>query len=148
MRCQTSIEYFILWIQNQKDQIETWQQRVWQLHIVNDIFILIPLRFRWICSGQNWCACIQLTNDTGFCNAQCLLFHYLVQDATRWIVHFVKFINATDTIVGQYERTTVNSNRFCFYLFVKLINGKDDCQKFGNWKHTFGVQVGVFLDLL
>lgn len=82
-----------------------------QFNVVDNVFVLVPLRFGWVGGGQNRCARIQLTNDSGFGDTQCLLFHHLVQYAARGVVHFVELINATDAVISQYQGTAAKQDR-------------------------------------
>ena len=53
------------------------QEGVRQLHILDDSFIFVPLRFRRIGCSEDRSTCVQLTDDAGFGYAKGLLLHHL-----------------------------------------------------------------------
>lgn len=70
-------------------------------------FIFIPLRLARIGRCQNTGSRVQLTNDTGFRNTQCLLLHDFVQHRARAIVHFIEFVDATDTVIREHQSASL-----------------------------------------
>lgn len=78
-----------------------------KVNVVNDGLVLAPLRLDRVGSGKNGGAGVQLADDACFGDTQCLLLHHLVQHTASRVVHFVKLVNAADTIVCQHQGTTV-----------------------------------------
>lgn len=76
---------------------------MWQVDILNDGLVLVPLRFGWIARCENRCARVQLTNDARLCDAECALLHDFVKDASCAVAHLIELIDAANTVVGEDE---------------------------------------------
>lgn len=70
-------------------------------------FIFIPLRLARIGRCQNTGSRVQLANDARFRDTQRLLLHNFVQHRARTVVHLIELVDATDTVVGEHQRASL-----------------------------------------
>lgn len=79
--------------------------------------IFVPLWLARISCCQNTGSRIQLTNDTRFRDTQRLLLHNFVQHRARAIVHFVEFVDATDTVIREHQSASLQYQLTAFGIF-------------------------------
>lgn len=79
-----------------------------QLDVLDDGFVLVPLRLDRVGSGQDGGARVERADDAGLGDGERLLLHDLVQHGPRALVHLVELVNAAHTIVAQHQRASVN----------------------------------------
>ena len=99
MVCKTAILSLCLLIEDEVDEVESGEQRRWELDVLNHTKLRVVLRVDRIGSGKDSCASVECADDTCFGNRDSLLFHGFVEDCARVIVHLVELIDAADAAV-------------------------------------------------
>ena len=96
---ESSIGCLRLLIENKVNQVESWEEGWWHLHIFNNRHAWIVFRLDWICSCQDCGSCIEGANDTSLGDGNSLLLHGLMKNNSGVIIHFVELINAANTSI-------------------------------------------------
>lgn len=100
--CSKSIVLFLInFIFNDREDIESRENRVSQLNVIIEVQWGIIITLDGIGSGDNTTSCLQTCNNTSFWDWDTLLFHGFVDTGSILIIHFVKLVNQTDTLIGQ-----------------------------------------------
>ena len=76
---------------------------MWQLDVLDDSLVFVPLRLARVGGGQQGGAGVQLADDARLGDAERLLLHHLVQHAPGRLGHLVELIDAANAVVGQHE---------------------------------------------
>ena len=79
---------------------------MWHLYILNDSCLLVPARHPWVSGRQDRRTSVERADDPGFSDGEGLLLHDLMEDGSGAIRHFVKFVNAADTVVTEDQSST------------------------------------------
>ena len=78
------------------------QQGVGQLDILHDGFLSIPLTVHGVGGGQEGGPGVQLADDPRLGDGQGLLFHHLVQNGPRTVIHFIELVYTAHSSVAQH----------------------------------------------
>ena len=120
-----SITLLVRVVRDDKQEIETGQERIGQGNVSVRIFVYVVLAVsgdlgieQWggtyltvdrIGSSDDTTSCVQTGMNTGFCNRNSLLLHDFVNSDSIDFRHFVKFIVTHHTSVSQNHRTSFES---------------------------------------
>ncbi len=93
-----------------------------QLDILNDSFVLVPLRLDGVGGGEDGRARIQGADDSRLGDGQRLLLHHFVQDGASALVHLVKLVNAANSVIAQHQSSTARKRVYFSYFLVTYGN--------------------------
>eukprot|EP00968_Pinguiococcus_pyrenoidosus_P028088 scaffold7625_cov277-Pinguiococcus_pyrenoidosus.AAC.7 len=118
MSGQCDVVLYVDAIQQEEQQVESTQQRVWQVHVLADRALLVVAAVERIGGSEDCCAGVQPRGDPGFRDAHRLLLHHFVDRRPILVVHLVELVNAADALVRQHERPALER-----HLSADLIPG-------------------------
>ena len=80
MSSKTLVVQLILRVQYEEDEVEPGHEGVWKLDVLDNRFLRVPLGLDWVGRSKDGGPGVQLADDSGLGNRQCLLLHHLVED--------------------------------------------------------------------
>lgn len=107
-------------IEHQIDQIEPGEQRRGQVDIVDDTAFRIVFGVDGVGTGEYGCSRVQLANDARLSYTDGLLFHGLMENGARILVHFVELVNAADAFVAQHQCPTLQDYLFGLRILADI----------------------------
>ena len=142
--CDVEVDIFVTLVKDHKEEIEPRHDRSRHGHIgLEGHFPIIPSPNR-VGSCQDRSSSVERSLNTGFRNRDGLLFHRFVDGDLVGNVHLVKFVNGTDTVIGQHEgsgldgkftRLFVLDHSRCETGGGRCFSGRVDC----SWQETADV---------
>ena len=118
-----AVAFLVNVVCNDKEQVETRQQRVWQRNIPARFLVHVVLTINGIRSGNDGAASIERSVDTCLGDRHRLLLHDFVDRDAVHIRHLVKLVNAHDAAIRQNHSTRLETPLTCFAI------GRDGCSQ-------------------
>lgn len=121
----------VVWIRialitHYKEQIETRHDGSWELDIILQRFGFVVATEDRVGCCQNRCPSVKCGIDSSFGDRNCLLFHSLMDCNLIFELHFVKLINAANTIISQHQSTCLDS-------YVSALISSYTCSQTSSW---------------
>ena len=99
-----------------KKDIKSWHQWRWESYVGLEILSLVISSHDWIHCSQYRASGIECGLYACFGYGYCLLLHGLVYGNRVSLLHLIKLIYATNTIVSQHKSSCLKSEVSCLWV--------------------------------
>ena len=99
--CKGVIVVFIDFVFDHCQKVESGQNGCCKVDIVVKIECDVVRAFEWICCCNDTASRLETGVDACLGNTDCLLLHGLVNGGSILVIHFIKLINKTNSLISQ-----------------------------------------------
>ena len=115
--------------QDTKD-IKTRKNGISEINIIHEGLLTVITTFDRIGSSNNCTTSLKSSHNTSFWNRNTLLFHSFMNRGSILLIHLVKLINQTDSLVSKNHSSTFQSPFSCARISMNTGGETNSCSTF------------------